>query len=217
MTKVRVLVADKNSLTCEGMCALLKAFKNVEVVGAATNNDAMIELVREKAPDLVLMDTSIPPIDIGDSIHRIRHENRATKVLLVSENENKEYILRGLKGGSNGYLPKRAEAPDLLSAITAIYRGGYFLYPSVAKVMVDAYLNLGKDKGSPYDQLSNREKEILTLIATGRKSREIAVSLEISHSTVLGHSARIMKKLGLHSRADIIKYAIREHLIELEQ
>jgi len=217
MDKVRVLVADKNTLMCEGICALLKSYKSVEVVGAATNGQKIIELVRAKVPDLVLMDITIPLVDASDVIRQIRQENSDVKVLLVSEHEDRECILRGLKAGGNGYLPKRAGAPDLVSAILAIYRGGYFLYPSVAKTVVGEYLRLKKNpRSDPYDLLSDREREVLKLIAAGYKSREIAEALRIRFRTVLSHRTRVMAKLGMHSQTELVKYAIRKHLVDLE-
>lgn len=218
MAKTRVIVADRNTLTCEGMCALLKAFKNIEVVGSATNSDEMIELVRAKSPDIVLMDMAMPLTDVGAIIQQIRQENGEVKVLLVSEYEDRERILKGLQAGGNGYLPKRARPSDLASAITAIYRGGYFLYPSVAKTVVGEYLRLRKNPGSdPFDLLSDRETEVLKLVAAGYKSREIAEALRITFRTVLGHRTRVMAKLGLHSQTELVKYAIRKHLVDLEQ
>lgn len=218
MAKTRVIVADRNTLTCEGMCALLKAFKNIEVVGSATNSDEMIELVRAKSPDIVLMDMAMPLTDVGAIIQQIRQENGEVKVLLVSEYEDRERILKGLQAGGNGYLPKRARPSDLASAITAIYRGGYFLYPSVAKTVVGEYLSLGKKPSlDPYDQLSHREREVLKLLVTGHKGQEIAEILRIRPRTVLGHRTHIMSKLGLHNQIELVKYAIRKHLVDLEE
>lgn len=218
MNKVRVLVADEEALFREGVCALLKTYQNIEVVGKATNGKETIEMVREQNPDVVLVNIAMPILDGAEVTHRIRKENSDIKVLLLTQYEDRDRILSGFKAGANGYIPKRAAASDLVSAIQTVYRGGYFLYPSVAKTMVNDYLQLIRHPRSPdpYDRLTHREKEVLKLVAEGRKSGEIANLLSIAAMTVLGHRTSIMKKLGIHNRTELIKYAMRKHLITLE-
>ncbi|MEE9399143.1 MAG: response regulator transcription factor [Dehalococcoidales bacterium] len=216
MDKVRVLVADKNALIRDGICALMRTYKSIEVTGVATSCREIIEMVRGKPPDVVLMDIAMPLMDAATVIRQIRKENSGIKVLLVSEHEDRDCILRGLKAGGNGYIPRRATASDLVSGILAVYRGGYFLYPSVAKTMVGEYLRIKRGLSpDPYDQLSDRERYVLQLIAEGHKSQQIAEVLHIALKTVLRHRANIMTKLGTHNQTELIKYAIRKHLIEL--
>ena len=133
MVKVRVLIADKESLFCEGVCALLKTREDIEVVGEASNGRETVERVRQQVPDIVLMNITMPVIDGAEVIHQIHKENSNIKVLLVSQYEDEERVLSGLKAGASGYIPKRATASDLVSAILAIYRGGYFLYLSLCQ------------------------------------------------------------------------------------
>ncbi len=218
MVKVRVLVADGQTLFREGVCALLKIREDIEVVGEATNGKETIEKVREQAPDVVLIDIAMSIMDGAEVTHRIRKENSDIKVLLLTQYEDKDRILSGLKAGANGYIPKRAASSDLVLAVLTVYRGDYFLYPSVAKTVVDDYLQLIRKPGSPdpYNGLSHREKEVLKLMAEGYKSREIADLFDIAVKTALGHRTSIMKKLGIHNRTELIKYAIRKHLINLE-
>lgn len=218
MDRVRVLVADEEALFREGVCALLKTYQNIEIVGEATNGKETIEVVREQTPDVVLVNIAMPIMDGDEVIHCIRKENSKIKVLLLTQYEDRDRVLTGLKAGANGYIPKRATASDLVSAILAVYRGGYFLYPSVAKTMVNDYLQLIKHPGSPdpYDKLTHREREVLRLIVEGHKSKEIADLIHIAPKTVLGHRTNIMKKLGIHSQTELIKYAICKHLINLE-
>ena len=218
MVKVRVLVAAEEALFREGVCALLKTCEDIEIVGEATNGKEAIEMVREQNPDIVLVNIAMPILDGAEVTRRVRKENSKIKVLLLTQYEDRDRVLTGLKAGANGYLPKRATTSDLVSAIQAVYRGGYFLYPSVAKTMVNDYLRLIRQPGSiePYDQLSHREKEVLKLVAEGLKSGEIANLLHIELKTVQGHRANLMKKLGIHSGAELIKCAIRKHLIEME-
>lgn len=218
MNKIRVLVADGQTLFCEGVCALLKIHEDIEIVGEATNGKETIEMALEQMPDVVLMNIVMPIIDGAEATYRIRKENSDIKVLLLTEYEDRDRVLSGFKAGANGYIPKRATTSDLISAIQAVHRGGCFLYPSVAKTMVEDYFQLIKHPGSPdpYDKLTHKEKEMLKLIADGHKSREIANLLNITVATVLTHRTSIMKKLNIHNLAELIKYAIRKHLITLE-
>ena len=216
MDKVRVLVADEEALFREGVCALLKTYKNIEIVGEATNGKETVERVREQVPDIVLMNITMLVMDGAEVIRRIRKENSKIKVLFLTQYEGRDRVLSGLQAGANGYIPKRATASDLVSAILAVYRGGYFLYPSVAKTMVNDYLQLIRHPRNPdhYDQLTHKENEVLKLIAEGRKSGEIANLLNIAVVTVLGHRTSVMRKLGIHTRTELIKYAIRKHLVD---
>lgn len=218
MSKVRVLVADEETLFREGVCALLKIREDMEIVGETTNGKETIERVREQTPDVVLMNIAMPIMDGAEVTHRIRKENSNIKVLLLTEYEDRDRILSGLKAGANGYIPKRATASDLVSAILAVYRGGCFLYPSVAKTMVDDYFQRLRHPGSPdpYDRLTHREKEVLKLMAEGRKTGEIAKLFDIAIKTVLGHRISIMRKLGVHNQTELIKFAIRKHLVNLD-
>ena len=218
MDKIRMLVADEQSLFREGVCALLRDCEDIEVVGEATNGREIIEMAREQMPDIVLMNIAMPIMDGAEVIHRIRKGRNDIKVLLLTQYEDRDRILSGLKAGANGYIPKRATASDLVSAILTVYRGGCFIYPSVAKTMVDDYFQRIRQPGSldPYDQLTHREREVLKLMAEGHKSGEIAELLNMAVKTVLGHRTNIMRKLSIHNRTELIKYAIRKHLVSLE-
>ncbi len=218
MTRIRVLVADEDTLFCAGVCALLKARADMEVVGEATNGKESIEMAREQAPDVVLVNIVMPIMDGAEVTCQIRKENRNIKVLLLTQYEDRDRILSGLMAGANGYIPKRATASDLVSAILAVYRGGCFLYPSVAKTMVDDYFRHIRHPGNPdpYDRLTHREKEVLKLVAEGHKSGEIANLLNIAVQTAIGHRTKTMRKLGIHNRTELVKYAIRKHLVNLD-
>jgi len=218
MVKIRVLIADEEALFREGVCALLKICDDMEVVGEAANGKETIEIVREQTPDVLVMNIAMPIMDGAEVTRRVRKENSNIKVLLLTQYEDRERVLSGLKAGANGYIPKRATILELVSAILAVYRGGCFLYPSVAKTMVDDYFQRIRHPGSPdpYDRLTDREKEVLKLMTEGRKSGEIANLLDIAVKTVLAHRTSMMKKLGIHNRTELIKYAIRKHLVNLE-
>ncbi len=149
MNKVRVLVADEETLFRDGVCALLKTYEDIEIVGKATNGKKVIEMVREQNPDVVLVNIAMPIMDGAEVTRRIHKENSDIKVLLLTQYEDRDRVLTGLKAGANGYIPKRATASDLISAILTVYRGGYFLYPSVAKTVVSDYLQRIRHPGSP--------------------------------------------------------------------
>jgi DNA-binding NarL/FixJ family response regulator len=219
MAKVKVLVADEEALFREGVCSLLKICKDMEVVGEAANGKETIERVREQTPDVLVMNIAMPIMDGAEVTRRVHKENSSVKVLLLTQYEDGDRILSGLKAGANGYIPKRATASELVSAILAVYREGCFLYPSVAKTMVADYFQRNRHPGSPdpYDRLTHREREVLKLMAEGRKSREIANLLDIAVKTALGHRTNMMRKLGVHNRTELIKLAIRRHLINLDQ
>ncbi|MBI4286213.1 MAG: response regulator transcription factor [Chloroflexi bacterium] len=219
MARIRVLVADEQTMFREGLCALLRTRGDIEVVGEATDGHEAVAMAQAKLPDLVLMNMSIPGLDGAEVTHRVRKESSETKVLLLTQCEDRDRILSGLKAGASGYIPKKASAADLVSAMQVVCRGGYFLYPSIARAVVDDYSQLVKRAGSadPYEKLTHREREVLKLLAEGRKSREIAEMLEIATKTVIRHKTSMMSKLGVHNRTDLIKYAIRKHLVELER
>jgi DNA-binding NarL/FixJ family response regulator len=213
---IRVLVADKNSIINDGICAILKTYESIDVIGAVTRSEDIIKTVRGQAPDVIVMDIAMSLIDGTEVIRWIRNENSDIKILLISEREDRDSIMRGLKAGSNGYIPKRATSSDLVSAILAVYRGGYFLYPSIAKTMVGEYLRIRQGLSpDPYDQLTDSEKKVLKLLAEGYKSQQIAEALNTMLNTVIRRKASVMAKLGIHNQTELIKYALRKHLIEL--
>ena len=216
MERVKVLVADKNALISDGICAILENCESIDVVGAVTGNEDIFQMVREQGPDIVLIDIDLSLMEGAEVIRWIRQENSGVRVLLVSEREDRDCILRGFKAGSNGYILKRATSSELVTALLVVHRGGYFLYPSIAKTMVGEYLRIRQGLSpDPYDQLSDIERQVLKLLAEGYKSRQIAEALNTMLKTVIRYKASIMSKLGIHNRTELIKYAIRKHLIEL--
>ncbi len=218
MAKVRVLVADGETLFRESVCALLKGCEDIEVAGEATNGRETIKRARELAADVVLVNMAMPSMDGAEVTHWIHKEGSDIKVLLLVQDEDGHEVLSGLKAGADGYITKRATASDLVSTILAIYRGGYILHPSVAKMVVNDYLQRINQPGSPdaHDKLTHREVQVLKLVADGHKSKEIANLLDITARTAERHRANVMRKLSIHNRTELIKYAMRKHLINLE-
>ncbi|MDZ4246762.1 MAG: response regulator transcription factor [Dehalococcoidia bacterium] len=219
MVKVRVLVADGESLLREGICSLLNKCDDIEIVGEAGDGKKAIEMVRDIIPDVVLLNISMPVVDGAEVIRHIQKESYSTRVLLLSQYEDRDRILEGLKAGASGYIPRRATASDLISAILTVHRGSYYLHPSVARTMVDDYLELIRHPGrcDPFERLTDKEKEVLRMIGEGRKGVEIARNLGMAPNTVLVHRTKIMKKLGVHNRTELIKYTIRKHLVDVNK
>lgn len=214
MDKIRILVVDDHAIMRDGIRALLGLHDDIEIVGEASEGKEAIEKALELTPDVVVMDIAMPGMDGLEATRRIRKKNPKIEVLVLTQHDNKEYILSAIKAGVTGYIPKKALGSDLVSAIRAAYQGNSYLYPSAATAIIKDYLK--RPEEDPYDRLTAREREILKLIAEGHTSREIAEMLFISLKTVLGHRTKIMDKLGIHNRTELIKYTIRKGLVSMD-
>jgi DNA-binding NarL/FixJ family response regulator len=215
MGKVRILIVDDHAIMRDGIRALLSLDEDLEIVGEASEGREAIEKARELSPDVVVMDIAMPGMDGLEATRRIVKKNPQIKVLVLTQHDNKEYILSTIKSGAAGYVPKRALGSELVSAIRAVHRGDSFLYPSAAAALIEDYRKQSEEV-EPYDQLTPREREILKLIAEGYTSREIADMLFISLKTAQGHRAKIMEKLDLHNRTELIKFAMRKGLVSMD-
>jgi len=213
--KIRILVVDDHAVLRDGIRALLGLHDDIEVVGEASEGKEAVGKAQELMPDVVIMDIAMPGMDGLEATRRIKKKHPKMKVLVLSQHDNKEYILSVIKAGASGYVPKRALGSELVSAIRAVQEGDSFLYPSAAAALIEDYLQQTKDE-DPYDQLTAREREIFKLIAEGHTSREIADMLFLSLRTVQGHRLKIMDKLNLHNRTELIKYAMRKGLVSLD-
>ena len=216
-SRIRVFIADDHAILREGINALLVTNDDVEVVGEAADGIESVEKASELKPDVVLMDIGMPALDGLEATRRIRKESPHTRVIMLTQHEQPEYVATSIKAGASGYLPKRALASDLMAAIHAVCRGDSYLYPSAARTLIEEYVREPGTNGSDrYERLTKREREVLKLVAEGRTNREIADLLVISTKTVLGHRANLMDKLDIHNRTELVKYAIRKGLIELD-
>jgi two-component system response regulator NreC len=214
---IRVLVVDDHTLVREGLVGLLGSQPDITVIGQAGSAiEALDELTRVQ-PDVVLMDVGLPGLGGLDATQEIRQRFPAVQVLIVTIHDREDYLFRALRAGAAGYVLKGAEVGDLLAAVRAAYRGEVYLFPSVTKKLVADYLRRSGsgDEQATYDGLSEREREILSLIAEGMTSNEIATLLVLSPHTVQSHRDHIMAKLGLHTKAALIRYAIAHGLIDL--
>jgi DNA-binding NarL/FixJ family response regulator len=214
MSKIKILVVDDHALMRDGIRAMLSLHDDIEIVGEASEGKEAIEQAQELEPDVIVMDIAMPFMDGLEATRRITKKNPKVKVLVLTQHNNREYILSAIKAGAAAYVPKRALGTELVSAIRAVHRGESFLYPSAAAVLIEDYRH--KADVEPYDSLTAREREVLRLIAEGYTSKEITNMLVISLKTVMGHRAKTMEKLGLHNRAELIKYSVRKGLVNVD-
>ena len=217
MTKIRVLIADDHGLMREGVKALLAATEDLEVVGEAEDGEEAIREVRRLEPDVVLMDVAMPGLGGLEATLVIRKEKPDVKILVLTQYDDREYVSRFLKAGVSGYVLKKAVAAELVAAIRAVARGGLVLDPEIAR---DALNERGPEAfpdqvEDPYESLTDREKQVLKLVAEGGSNKEIAETLGISVKTAMAHREHLMEKLGVHSRTELIKFALRRGVIRV--
>ena len=208
---IRVLVADDHAIVREGICSLLARRKDIEVVGQAADGRQAVDQVASLAPDVVLMDISMPVMNGLEATLEIRRSFPNVRVLVLSQYESKEYVLPLLRAGAAGYIAKRARATELVDAIRRVYYEGAYLQADLARAVVDGVTHSADAEPQPI--LTDREKQVVRLVADGMSSREIADQLGLSVKTVDTHRANIMEKLGIHSSAELVKYAIREGIV----
>jgi DNA-binding NarL/FixJ family response regulator len=217
MARIRVLIADDHAIVREGVRALLTLSADIEVVGEAANGQEAVELARTLRPDVILMDIAMPGLGGLEATLAIRNENPDARVLVLTQYEDREYIRRFLKAGVSGYVLKKAAGSELTAAIRAVHRGGLVLDPEVAREAMreQATSAAPGEAADPYDALTDREKQVLKLVAEGRSNKEVAELLEISVKTAMSHREHIMQKLDLHSRTDLIKFALQKGVIRV--
>lgn len=217
MPKIRVLVVDDHTIVRDGISALLSLAGDMEIVGEAANGKEALEKVKELAPDVVLMDIAMPVLGGLEATRRICKEFPRVKVLALTQYDDREYVFPIIEAGACGFVAKTAASSELAYGIRAVYRGESFLSPSVAKLLVEDYQHGAgqRDRHDSYEQLTNRERDVLRLTAEGYTTQEIADTLVISPKTVEGHKAGLMTKLGIHNRIELVKYALRRGIIHL--
>ncbi|MBI5301755.1 MAG: response regulator transcription factor [Chloroflexi bacterium] len=214
MTAIRILLVDDHAILRAGLRALLAIHPDLQVVGEACDGAEALIRVNELKPHVVVMDIAMPGTNGLIATRQILQAQPATKILILTQYDNEEYVLPLLKVGAAGYVLKQAVDTELVAAIRAVAQGGSFLYPSVAKLVLDAFLEENSPRhDDPYSHLTDREREVLILIAQGFSTRRIADSLHISPNTVDVHRARLMQKLNLHTIAELSTFAVRRGLL----
>lgn len=218
MSKINVLVVDDHTIVREGICSLLKTYPDIKVVGEAVDGSQALDKVKELEPNVVLMDITMPNMNGLEATQQIKKERPETQVLALTVHSDAEYFFRILSAGASGYILKGVSSAELVSAIRSVHQGGVYLDPSLAGKLVHSYLHRTKGGGdrTSYDNLTEREKEVLRLLGEGRTNQEIATMLCLSPNTVQTHRSRIMDKLNFQSRSQLIKYALNKGLIDLE-
>jgi two-component system response regulator NreC len=215
LKKIKVLIADDHTLVRDGIRSMLNLVADVEVIGEAVNGREAVEMTRQLSPDVVLMDLAMPIMSGLDATRRIRREFPGTKVLALTQYDDNEYVIPVIEAGASGFVTKMAAFSELTLAIQAVYRGDSFLSPSAAAALVEEcqQKTIGEVVKEPYQLLTDRERETLKLVVEGYTTREIADMLVVSPKTVEWYKTSLMKKLNLHNRTDLIKFAIRKRLI----
>ncbi len=218
MNSIRVLIADDHAIVRDGVRALLALSEDITVVGEAANGQQAVELARALRPDVILMDIAMPGLGGLEATIEIRKDNPEAKILVLTQYEDREYIRRFLKAGVSGYVLKKAAGSELTTAIRAVSRGGLVLDPDVARgAMREPGGPAAADQAAdPYDALTDREKQVLKLVAEGHSNKDVAEFLDISVKTAMSHREHIMRKLDLHSRTDLIKFAIQQGVIRVD-
>jgi DNA-binding NarL/FixJ family response regulator len=214
MNAIRVLIVDDHAILRAGLRALLSVYSDIQVVGEAADGAEALARVNEQSPDVVVIDIAMPGVNGLMATRQILQDHPNTKILILTQYDNKEYVLPLMKIGAAGYVLKQAVDTDLVAAIRSVARGESFLHPSVAKVILDAYLqDSTASSDDPYTRLTEREREVLILVAQGHSTRKIAETLHISPNTVDVHRTHLMRKLDLHSVAEVSTFAVRRGLL----
>lgn len=216
--KTRILIADDHALVRQGIASFLNTSTSYEIVAEAADGVEAIEAVKKFKPDVVLMDISMPKLGGLEATAEIKKLHPETKILVLTQYEDTVYIRRFFMAGAAGYLLKKAVGGELLTAIETILSGRTYVHPSIAASVVNGYL--GVQKGDliedTYDSLTDRERQVLKLIAEGYTQKEAADILSISAKTVVAHQTNISEKLKIHTRAGLIKFAIQKGIIKID-
>ena len=215
MKKLRILLADDHTVMRSGLRALLERQSNLEIVGEAENGRDAVSLSVHLHPNVVIMDVAMPLLNGIEATKALLRQCPSTGVVMLSMHSDEAYVMRSLQAGARGYLLKDSAAADLLSAIDAVSRGKSFFSPAVSRLLAEDYIRVLRQKNAvdSYELLTLREREILQLLAEGKTNKEVAAELNISPYTVETHRGHILEKLGLHTPAELILYAVRKGII----
>ncbi|MFI5273364.1 MAG: response regulator [Ktedonobacterales bacterium] len=214
--KVRVLLADDHTILRAGLKMMLNAQPDIEVVGEASDGRQAVSEAQRLQPDVIIMDITMPECNGIEATRQVKRVQAETRVLVLTMHENEEYLFQMLRAGASGYMLKEAADTELISAIRVVSSGRFYLSPSAQSMMVSDYLqrvHTGEERDS-YSALTEREREILKHVAEGYTNNQIGERLFISPKTVDTHRTHIMDKLNLHSRAELVKFAMRRGLLE---
>ena len=213
----RILVADDHAIIRQGLCSLLEKQPDIEIVGAVEDGRKALELARELVPDIVIMDISMPNLNGIDATRKIISEIDDVKVIALSIHSSRRFVTEMLKAGASAYILKECLFDELIEAIRTVLSGGVYLSSKITGVVVDDYVKrMSTDYQPEAPALTEREREVLQLLAEGKGTKQIAMQLHVSSKTIESNRRNIMDKLGIHSVAELTKYAVREGLTPLE-
>ena len=212
---IRILLADDHAIVRDGLRALIEKQPDMAVVAEASDGRECVRLAEEQSPDIVMMDIAMPNMNGMEATRRVLAGNPRCAVVILSMHQDESYVLGSLKAGAKGYLLKDSLRSEVVDAIRAVSQGRSFLTRKIARVLQEDYVNRMQTRGveDSYDLLTDREREVLQLVAEGRTNKEVANELNISLTTVETHRTHILQKLGLHSVPELILYAVRKGII----
>ena len=215
MSGVKVLLADDHGIVRRGLHYLLERSPDFKVVGEAADGREAVKMAEDLNPDVVVMDIAMPNLNGLDATAQIVKKNPAVGVIVLSMHSDETYLVRALSAGARGYLLKDSAENDLLRAVQTVSQGRPFFSPAIAQKLLEDYMRRLQQQNltDSYDLLTDREKEVLQLLAEGKSNKEVAVLLDLSLYTVETHRANLMQKLGLHNTAEIVLYAVRKKII----
>lgn len=215
MSKIRILLADDHELVRKGLRLLLERQPHLEVVGEAADGREAVRLAEELSPEVVILDIAMPQLNGLDAAAQILRREARTQIIFLSMHSDESYLARALNAGAKGYLLKDSAEADLLRAVETVAQGRPFFSPAIAATLLEDYLRQLQQRGlhDSYDLLTDREKEVLQLLAEGKSNKEVATLLNLSPYTVETHRTHIMQKLNLHNTAEIVLYAVRKKII----
>ena len=217
MVKIRVFLSDDHTLFRQGIRTLLAAEPDIEIAGESANAAEAVEKTQEMRPDVVLLDISMPGLSSFQAIPQIHRARPETKILLLTMYDDEDYLVEGMQAGANGYILKDSPAEHLLLAIREVHRGGTYISPRMLSHLVDDFRARARAEHPVprFETLTNREKEVLKLLAEGNSVKEIAGDLDLSLKTVETHKFNLMRKLDIHNKAQLVQYAIQKKIIRL--